>query len=169
MTAQSSRLGDEGQRRRQEILSLAIAEAQRLKKLRLYKRAGTCAVLLMTTVVGFRLYLLDMAVPMPRHSGGSEEISLREVETVPAPISGLASTSPMAEYLVNNDVHDLESYLVISSGRFSDGILVNDHQLVNMLASLGRNGTVIRTPERVWLVEGKQSLEQQEFAPEASF
>lgn len=153
MRKTSTQLSEEGERRRREILDVALAESRRIRKMRIYKRAGVAVVLLLAMVTSLHLYRERGQVPHPTLAEND-----RAAIGNPLPVVSLENTVAhrsdsvdLEDYVIHRHIGDVRDYFVPAPDALPSGIVLSDHQLAIMLAQVGRSDAIVRTPDGVWL------------------
>lgn len=150
MNDQGTVLNDEGQERREAILAIAIDEARRVQQQRRRNRgllttAGISLGLLLVMQVVLRWPVNWLEPPVAFNA---------EVDDGAEVAAAASSEESLAEYLVEIKPVDLDRYLVGTRREPADYVLLDDEQLLKLLASLGQ-------PDGIVKMNGKTRLASQ--------
>jgi hypothetical protein len=136
-------LSVEGERRRDEILALAIEESHRIQRNRKRRRKFAGAALTVLLVAAAVWIYLSRPEPSSHQPLISDVVDARNPSTAPA-------TSDLERHVVSSRIDDLERYLV-RTRQVTAEILLDDTQLLRALKDLGRVEGIVRVDGKTWL------------------
>ena len=156
MNNENDLLSIRGQQRRDEILAIVLEESRRVQRRRKRRRRflGTTVMMLMLATVAWAYFL-------PREPDARTRATVADGRDA----TSSPSTFDLELYMVRTEVNDLDHYLVRTQEKISAGVILDDLQLLSMLADLGQTEGIVRVGGKTWLTSQLTSQLEREIEP----